>query len=116
MPTEARFLKSILAMLFALTVAATVLASPAPPAPSAPPPKGAVFLVLDSEQPAAGLARGSPGPDATQRPEAFLRGLLGQFAVVRPHRPGPDATPGVQMFLLVAPMKGQVGVHAVGSF
>ena len=105
-----------LAVLVLLTVAATVLASPAPPGTPASPPKGAVFLVLDSEHPAAGLARGSPGPDATQRPEAFLGGLLAQFAVVRPHRRGPDATPGLQMFLLVAPMKGQVGVHAVGSF
>ena len=105
-----------LAVLVLLTVAATVLASPAPPGTPASPPKGAVFLVLDSEHPAAGLARGSLDPDATQRPDAFLGGLLAQFAVVRPHRRGPDATPGLQMFLLVAPMKGQVGVHAVGSF
>jgi hypothetical protein len=113
---EARFLKCRPAVLVLLTVAATVLASPAPPVPSPAPPKGAVFLVLDSEDPAAGLARVSPGADATPRPEAFLRGLLAQFAVVKPHRTGPAASPGLQMFVLVAPMKGQVGVHAVGSF
>jgi len=109
-------LKRFLAVLVLLTVAATVLASPAPPGTPASPPKGAVFLVLDSEQPAAGLARGSPDPDATQRPEAFLGGLLAQFAVVKPHRSGPTAAPGLQMFVLVAPMNGQVGIHAVGSF
>ena len=103
-------------MLVLLTVAATVLASPAPPMPSAPPAKVAVFLVLDPEDPAAGLARGSPGAAPTPRPEAFLWGLLDQFAVVKPHRSGPHASPSLQMFVLVAPMKGQVGVHAVGSF
>ena len=104
------------AVLVLLTVAATVLASPAPPTPSAAPAKVAVFLVLDSEDPAAGLARVSPGADPTPRPEAFLGGLLAQFAVVKPHHPGRDTSPGLQMFVLVAPMKGQVGVHAVGSF
>ena len=104
------------AVLVLLTVAATVLASPAPPTPSAAPAKVAVFLVLDSEDPAAGLARVSPAAGPPPRPEAILRGLLEQRAVVRPHRTGRDAPPGLQMFVLVAPMKGQVGVHAVGSF
>jgi len=113
---KARFLKWMPAVLVLLTVAATVLASPAPPTPSAAPAKVAVFLVLDSEDPAAGLARVSPAAGPTPRPEAFLRGLLEQLAVVRPHRTGRDASPGLRLFVLVAPMKGQVGVHAVGSF
>jgi hypothetical protein len=109
-------LKSIPAMLFALTVAATVLASPAPPAPSVSPPKGAVFLVLETEDAAAGLARISPSTSTAPRPEEFLGGVLAQLAVVKPHRTGPGAAPGLRVFFLVAPMKGQVGVHAVGSF
>ena len=109
-------MKSIPAMLVALAVAATVLASPAPPAPSVSPPKGAVFLILDAEIAKSDLAHVSPSADAAPRPEEFLGGLLAQFAVVRPHRPGPGESPGLQMFVLVAPMKGQVGVHAVGSF
>ena len=116
MSGEARFLKSIPAMLVALTVAATVLASPAPPAQSVSPPKGAVLLVLETGDAAAGLARVSPSRDAAPRPEEFLGGLLAQFAVVKPHRTGPGESPGLKMFVLVAPMKGQVGVHAVGSF
>jgi len=103
-------------MLALLTVAATVLASPAPSGSWASPPKGAVFLVLDAGDPAAGLARGSPATTPTPRPEEFLGGLLAQFAVVKPHRSGPAASPGLQMFVLVAPMNGQVGIHAVGSF
>lgn len=103
-------------MLVLLTVAATVFASPAPPTPSAPPAKVAVFLALDREDPAAGLARVPPSGPVTPRPEEFLGGLLAQFAVVRPHRSGRDVPPGLKMFVLVAPMKGQVGVHAVGSF
>jgi len=103
-------------MLVALAVAATVLASPAPPTSAVSPPKGAVFLVLDGAAPAAGLARVSPSAPPARRPEAFLGGLLDRFAVVKPHRTGPDAAPGLQMFVLVAPMNGQVGVQAVGSF
>ena len=113
---EARFLNWMPVMLVLLTVAATVLASPAPPTPSEPPAKVAVFLVLDPEDPAAGLARVSRGADPTPRPEAFLRGLLDHLAVVKPHRTGPKTSPGLQLFVLVAPMNGQVGVRAVGSF
>ena len=109
-------MKSIPAMLVVLAVAATVLASPAPPAPDVTPPKGAVFLVLDAENAKPGLARVSPSADPAPRPEEFLGGVLAQFAVVKPHRPGPGEAPGLQMFVVVAPMKGQVGVHAVGSF
>ena len=109
-------MKRIPAMLALLAVAATVLASPSPSGPLASPPKGAVFLVLDVEDPAAGLARASPAAGATPRPEAFLWGVLAQFAVVKPHRSSPTAAPGLQLFVLVAPMNGQVGVHAVGSF
>ena len=101
----------IAAMLVALAVAATVLASPAPPAASTAPPKGAVFLVIDAQESAAPAS-----PGTTPRPDAFLGGVLAQFAVVKPHRAGPDGPPGLQLFVLVAPMKGQVGVHAVGSF
>ena len=116
MPPGARFLKRIPGMLLPLAVAATVLASPAPPSPSTPPPKGAVFLVIDADGSAAGLARPTARSTSTPRPEALLGGLLDRFAVVKPHRAGPDAVPGLQLFVLVAPMKGQVGVQAVGSF
>ena len=109
-------MKQIPPMLALLAVAAAVLASPSPSGPSASPPKGAVFLVLDAEDPTTGLARGSPAAGATPRPEAFLWGVLDRFAVVKPHRSGPAAAPSLQLFVLVAPMNGQVGVHAVGSF
>lgn len=116
MPPGARFLKRIPGMLLPLAVAATVLASPAPPSPSTPPPKGAVFLVIDADGSAAGLARPPARSAPTPRPDALLGGLLDRFAVVKPHRAGPAAAPGLQLFVLVAPMKGQVGVQAVGSF
>lgn len=103
-------------MLVALAVAATVLASPAPPAASTALPKGAVFLVIDAEESAAGLARGPARAETTPRPDAFLGGLLAQCAVVKPHRAGRGAPPSLQLFVLLAPMRGQVGVHAVGSF
>jgi hypothetical protein len=103
-------------MLVALAVAATVLASPSPAGPANLLPKGAVFLVSSSEEPAIAVPRTSATASTSLRPEAFLGGLLAQFAVVKPHRTGPAASPGLQMFVLVAPMKGQVGVHAVGSF
>jgi hypothetical protein len=103
-------------MLVALAVAATVLASPSPPGLATPLPKGAVFLVSSSGEPAAAVHQTSATAATSPSPDAFLGGLLAQFAVVKPHRSGPDASPGLQMFVLVAPMKGQVGVHAVGSF
>jgi hypothetical protein len=103
-------------MLVPLAVAATVLASPPPLATASQLPKGAVLLVLPSEDSRPALPRAPVAADGEPRPEAFLRGLVDQFAVVKPHRRGPDAPPSLQMFVLVAPMKGQVGVHAVGSF
>ena len=109
-------MKRIPDMLLPLAVAATVLASPAPPAASNPPPKGAVFLVIDAEGSAAGLARSPARTAPAPRPDALLGGLLDRFAVVKPHRRGPDAAAGLQLFVLVAPIKGQVGVQAVGSF
>jgi len=109
-------LNQFAAMLVALAVAATVLASPAPAAGATPPPKGAVFLVLDAEESPARLARAPASAGIAQRPEAFLGGLLAQLAVVKPHRSRPDAPASLQLFVLLAPMKGQVGVHSVGSF
>lgn len=103
-------------MLVPLAVAATVLASPAPLATASQLPKGAVLLVLRSELAPPTLPRAPATGDAEPRPEAFLRGLVDQFAVVKPHRRGPDAPPSLQMFVVVAPMNGQVGLHAVGSF
>jgi len=103
-------------MLVPLAVAATVLASPAPLATASQLPKGAVLLVLRSEDSPPALPRASAAANGEPRPEPFLRGLVDRFAVVKPHRRGPGAPPSLQMFVLVAPMKGQVGVHAVGSF
>ncbi|HZJ55651.1 MAG TPA: hypothetical protein VFD38_16035 [Myxococcaceae bacterium] len=103
-------------MLVSLAVAATVLASPPPLVVASQLPKGAVLLVLGAEDSTAVLARAPAAADAELRPGAFLGGLLAQFAVVKPHRSGRDAPPSLQMFVLVTPMKGQVGVHAVGSF
>lgn len=103
-------------MLVALAVAATVLASPPALATASQLPKGAVLLVLRSEDSPRALPRAPAAAGGEPRPEAFLGGLLERFAVVKPHRRGPDAPPSLQMFVLVAPMKGQVGVHAVGSF
>ena len=103
-------------MLVSLAVAATVLASPFPGPGASPLPKGAVFQVIDlDEGPAA--ASGRPASRAEVSPtDTVLGGFLGQFAVVKPHRSRKDDAPTLQMFVLVAPMKGQVGVHVVGSF
>ena len=103
-------------MLASLAVAATVLASPAPLSVASQLPKGAVLLVLEAQVPSTLLPHAPVAADTEPRPGAFLGGLLDRFAVVKPHRSGPDAPPSLQMFVLVAPMKGQVGVHAVGSF
>jgi hypothetical protein len=103
-------------MLVPLAVAAAVLASPPPLAVASQLPKGAVLLVVGAEDSAAVLPRAPAAADAGPRPHAFLGGLLDRFAVVKPHRSGRDAPPSLQMFVLVAPMNGQVGVHAVGSF
>ena len=103
-------------MLFALTVAATVLASPARPADEHHPPKGAVFLVLTPGETAPTLAHASPSEGGVPGAGPFLGGLLDHLAVVKPHRSFRGGPPGPQLFVLVAPMKGQVGVHAVGSF
>jgi hypothetical protein len=49
--------------------------------------------------------------------DPFLGGLLGHLAVVKPHRSARGGPPGPQLFVVIAPMtKGQVGVHAVGTF
>ena len=79
-------------------------------------PKGAVLLVIDAGEPGTRLESRPTGTGSAVRPDAFLGGLLDRFAVVKPHRAGPAAAPGLQLFVLVAPMKGQVGVQAVGSF
>jgi len=109
-------LKRNLAMLLPLAVAATVLASPAPPVPSNAPPKGAVFLVIDGGEPGTRLESPPTRTDAAARPGAFLGGLLDRFAVVKPHRTGPEAAAGLHLFVVVAPWRGQLGVQAVGSF
>jgi hypothetical protein len=103
-------------MLVFLAVAATVLASPLPGSAPSQLPKGAVFQVIDSDEtPAA--ASGRPASRVEESPSgAFLGGFLGQFAVVKPHRSRKEDAPTLQMFVLVAPMKGQMGIHVVGSF
>jgi hypothetical protein len=103
-------------MLLPLAVAATVLASPAPPVPSNAPPKGAVLLVIDAGEPGTRLESLPTRTGAVARPDVFLGGLLDRFAVVKPHRTGPDAAAGLHLFVLVAPWRGQLGVQAVGSF
>jgi hypothetical protein len=103
-------------MLVALTVAATVLASPPPLAVASQVPKGAVFLALPAERATSTLVRSSVSTPAVPEPGPFLGGLLDHLAVVKPHRSDRGAPPGPQLFVLIAPMKGQVGVHAVGSF
>ena len=100
-------------MLVALTVAATVLASPPPLEVASQLPKGAVFLVLPAGESLPHPSISTPG---VSEPGPFLGGLLDHLAVVKPHRSSPGAPPGPQLFVLIAPMKGQVGVHAVGSF
>jgi hypothetical protein len=103
-------------MLVALTVAATVLASPPPLEVASQLPKGAVFLVLPPGQSSSTVPHPSISTPAVSEPGPFLGGLLDHLAVVKPHRSSPAAPPGPQLFVLIAPMKGQVGVHAVGSF
>src|SRR5215472_12428195 len=101
-------------MLVSLAVAATVLGSPFPGPAASSLPKGAVFQVIDSDEaPAAAPGRSSARVEASPG-GAFLGGFLDQFAVVKPHRSRRDDAPTLQMFVLVAPMKGQVGVYVVG--
>jgi len=109
-------LKRFPAMLFSLAVAATVLASPPPVVMASQVPKGAVFLVIGPGDGPAAEVLSRTSPPAEARPEAFLRGVLDQLAVVKPHRPDRDAPPTLQMFVLIAPMKDQVGIRAFGSF
>ncbi|HVP61369.1 MAG TPA: hypothetical protein VMT11_12455 [Myxococcaceae bacterium] len=103
-------------MLFSLAVAAMVLASPPPLVVASQLPKGAVLLIVGLAESADAAPRPPPSAPVESPPGAFLGGLLGQLAVVKPHRSGHDAPPSLQMFLLIAPMKGRVGVHAIGSF
>lgn len=103
-------------MLVALAVAATVLASPPPLEVASQLPKGAVFLVLPAGEAPSTLPHRSISTAVVSEPGPFLGGLLDHLAVVKPHRSSPGAPPGPQLFVLIAPMKGQVGVHAVGSF
>lgn len=109
-------MKLFLAMLVSIAVAATVLASPPPLVMASQLPKGALFQVIGPAAPAIAAPLASPSPQAESRPGALLGGFLEQFAVVRPHRSRQDTPPTLQMFVLIAPMKGQVGVHALGSF
>jgi len=103
-------------MLFALAVAATVLASPPPLGLAAQLPKGAVFQVIDPADATSGptLRRQSGGRDA--EPNTLLEGLLTQLAVVKPHRSGRDGPSTLRLFVLIAPTSGQVTIRAFGSF
>jgi hypothetical protein len=103
-------------MLVCLAVVATVFASPLPDVSTSRLPKGAVFLLIDSTDAATAASRRSPSSPVESPAGAFLGGFLDQFAVVKPHRSSRDAVPTLQMFVLIAPMRGQVGIHAVGSF
>ena len=103
-------------MLVSFAVAAAVLSSSPPLTLVQQLPKGAFFQVIAlAEAPARAALPSSPTPREPP-PAEFLRGWLDQLAVVKPHRPGHDAPPSLQMFVLVAPVKGVVGLHAVGSF
>ena len=103
-------------MLFPLSLAASLLLSPAPVGSRDDPPKGAVFQALATRRPTAGgeltVARAK---DARPDPDR-LWGLLDQLAVVRPHRADRRAPPSLQMFIALGTMRGGVGVHAFGSF
>lgn len=103
-------------MLVCLAVAATVLASPPPMAMASQLPKGALFQVFEPGDAPAAPPLPSPSRPVDPGAGAFLGGWLDQFAVVKPHHPGRARPPTLQMFVLIAPMKGQLGVHAVGSF
>ncbi len=109
-------MKCFPAVLFSLAVAATVLASPPPLAVATQLPKGAVFLAIAPGEPHVPASLSARAGAVESPPGEFLGGFLAQFAVVKPHRSGRDAPPSLQMFLVIAPMKGQVGVHAIGSF
>src|SRR5262245_51285620 len=103
-------------MLACLALAATVLASPPPLETASQLPKGAVCRVLGRVDQAANPTLPRHPPVAEPGPQPFLWGWVDQLAVVKPHRGGPTTPRTLQMFLLVAPMKGQVGVHALGTF
>jgi hypothetical protein len=103
-------------MLLPLALAATVLASPPPVAMVAQLPKAALFQVSGTSDTSA--SQGFPGLSAPAAADerGWMGRLLDHLAVVKPHQQGRAQPPTLQMFVLVAPMKGQVGVHAVGSF
>ena len=97
-------------------MAAMVIASPPVTTLATEMPRGAVLRVITVGDASASLTPKSMRAGEESRPAAFLRGLVDQLAVVRPHRSVPDQPPTLQMFLVVAPVKGQVCVHAIGSF
>jgi hypothetical protein len=103
-------------MLVSFAVAAAVLSSSTPLTLVQQLPKGAFFQVIAPAEAPARTTLPSAPPTPEAPPAEFLRGWLGQLAVVKPHRSAHDAPPSMQMFVLVAPVKGVVGVHAVGSF
>jgi len=116
MPGGARFLKYRRAMLLSLAVVISVLGSPFPGTTEMQPPKPALFHVYGPDE-----AAGTPRLPTVSAPlGADERGWMGRLvdhlAVVKPHQAGTAQPSTLQMFVLVAPMKGQVGVQAFGSF
>jgi len=103
-------------MLLSFAVAVTVLASPAPVETANQPPKGAVFLVIARAETSAALPLHAPSAAPEAKEGSFLGGVLAQLAVVKPHRSEGGAPPGLQMVLLIAPMRDRIGFRAFGSF
>lgn len=113
---RARILKPSPSMLLFLAVATTVLASPPSPGLASQLPKGAVLQVTEGTDGVSGPT--IRGQSAGRDPDAddLLGGVLAQLAVVKPHRSVGDGPPSLQLFVLIAPFNGQIGIRAFGSF
>jgi hypothetical protein len=97
-------------------VAVTLLASPSQPIVGSDLPKEVLplelTLVSRTDSPTFGNRGAKPAP-AT---EAQMWSWLAQLAVLRPDPRLHRGPPSMQMFLVVAPMSGAVGLWAFGSF
>lgn len=104
-------------MFLPFAVAATVLASPPQTVLARELPKLAFFHVLaTSAQPQSSSHLGGSNAEPERTPNERMGGWLGHLAVVRPPQVARRAIPVAQMFITLAPVRGNVGVLAIGSF
>ena len=103
-------------MLLSLAIAASVLGSPVPQATETQPSKPALFQVSSLEEALGGARLPAVSTPVDTEDRGWMGRLVDHLAVVKPHQTGRAQPSTLQMFVLVAPMKGQVGFRAFRSF